>query len=46
MDMESLSAEIAAIEVEIPILAIHDNHDFEVPVHNAFQITKIYLNMS
>lgn len=40
MDMESLSADIAASEVEIPILAIHDNHDFEVPVHNAFQITK------
>lgn len=40
MEMESLSSDIAASEVEIPILAIHDNHDFDVPVHTAYEITK------
>lgn len=39
-EMESLSAYVAAKEVQIPILVIHDNHDFDVPVQAAHDIAK------
>ncbi|NUY80052.1 alpha/beta hydrolase [Flavobacterium sp. MAH-1] len=38
--MESFSAYIAAKEVEIPVLVIHDNDDAEVPVKCAIHIQK------
>ncbi|RZJ66606.1 MAG: alpha/beta hydrolase [Flavobacterium sp.] len=38
--MEGYSAYIAAKEVEIPVLVIHDNDDFEVPAKCAINIHK------
>jgi pimeloyl-ACP methyl ester carboxylesterase len=39
-EMESLSAYIAAKDVHIPILVIHDNQDYDVPVHAAHAIAE------
>jgi pimeloyl-ACP methyl ester carboxylesterase len=38
--MDSFSAQLAAKEVDIPVLVIHDENDIEVPVKCAIQIHK------
>ena len=39
-DMESFSAYVAAKEVKIPVLVIHDNNDEDIPVSEAYHLAE------
>jgi pimeloyl-ACP methyl ester carboxylesterase len=38
--MESFSAYVAAKKVSIPVLVIHDNHDEDIPVSEAYHLAE------